>query len=202
VAGPSLDILKADLVQATTDYVIPYAATMSQYVTPEEAAARWANLTSWVAQEGHFWVGTGPFYLDKVFPVEGTLTLLRNEDFPDLYTKWQGFAEPKIATVEVDGPGQVTIGTEAMFDVFITFQGEPYPQAELDQVGYLLYDATGNLVSSGPGTAVADGQYQVTLPADLTGKLAAGSNKLEVVVTSKIVSIPAFGTYEFVTVAP
>ncbi len=43
VAGPSLDILKGYLDKAQAENYIPYAPTMSQFVTPEEATARWAN---------------------------------------------------------------------------------------------------------------------------------------------------------------
>jgi hypothetical protein len=53
-------------------------------------------------------------------------------------------------------------------------------------------------VGQGEAKNVADGQYQVVLPADQTSKLDAGGSKLNVVVSSKVVSIPAFVTYEFV----
>ena len=51
----------------------------------------------------------------------------------------------------------------------------------------------------GEGVA-ADGKYTVTLSAEQTAKLEAGSNKIEVAVTSKAVSIPTFASFEFVTV--
>jgi len=44
-----------------------------------------------------------------------------------------------------------------------------------------------------------DGHYQVKLPADVTSKLEAGSNKLEVVVVPSVVSVPSFASFEFVT---
>jgi hypothetical protein len=131
--------------------------------------------------------------------VEGTLTLNRNEAYPDPYSRWARFGEPKVAVVEVDGPGTVTIGDEATYDVFVTFNDEPYPQAEVATVQWLLFDATGALAASGDAEAVADGQYQFTLSGDVTGALEAGSNKIEVAVASNVVSIPSFATYEFVT---
>jgi hypothetical protein len=81
----------------------------------------------------------------------------------------------------------------------VYFKDQPYPAAEIDTVSYLVFDATGALAGKGAAEAVADGQYKVTLPADLTANLAAGSNKLEVAVVSKMVSVPAFGAFEFVT---
>ncbi len=202
VSGPSLEILKKHLDQAVASNFTPYTPTLSAYLTPEEVQTRWANLKRWYAEQGHFWIGTGPFYLDKVFPVEGTLTLLRNEAYPDLATKWAGFAEPKLAVVEIDGPGTVKIGSEATFDVYVTFKDAPYPQAEIGQAKYLLFDAKGELVATGEATAVEDGKYQIVLSAEVTGKLEAGSNKLEVAVSPTVVSVPSFATFEFVTTAP
>jgi hypothetical protein len=66
-------------------------------------------------------------------------------------------------------------------------------------VKYLLFDAKGALVATGEAEAVSDGQFLVTLPADVTSKLEAGSNKLEIAVVSKLVSIPSFAAFEFVT---
>jgi peptide/nickel transport system substrate-binding protein len=172
---------------------------MGEFVDADEVTLRWDNLSNFYKLQGHFWLGTGPFYVDKVFPVEGTLTLNRNENYPDPFTRWARFGEPKIAVVEVDGPGVVTIGEEAVYDVFVTYQDEPYPQDEIATVKWLLFDATGVLAASGDAEAVADGQYAVTLPADVTGNLEAGSNRLEVAVASLVVSIPSFDTLEFVT---
>jgi peptide/nickel transport system substrate-binding protein len=178
---------------------VPYAATLGQYVTADEATARYANLQKWYGEHGHFWVGTGPFYLDKVFTTEKSVVLKRFADFPDSADKWLRFGEPKIASVTVDGPGQVKIGEEAKFDVTVTFNDQPYPSNELASVKYLLFDANNNLVAKGDAVMVAEGQYQVVLSADVTKALAAGANKLEVVVASKVVSIPSFQSIQFVT---
>lgn len=94
------------------------------------------------------------------------------------------------------------IGEEAKFTVSVTYQGAAYPQAEIAGVTYLVFDATGALATKGEATAVADGQYEVTLSADVTKALTAGANKLEVVVVSGVVSIPSFASFEFVTAAP
>ena len=197
IAGPSLDILRSELISATAETYIPYAATMGQFVTADEAALRYDNTETWYKEQGHFWIGTGPFFLNKVFPIEATLTLSRFEGYPDLADRWGGFGAPLIATVEVDGPGQVTIGEEAKFDVYVSFGEEPYPVDQIATAKYLLFDATGALVATGD-VEISDTMV-VTLPADVTAKLAAGSNKIEVVIASKAVSIPAFAAFEFIT---
>lgn len=200
IGGPSLEILGKYTDQAIAESYIPYAATLGEYITAEEAVARYENLKAFSAEHNHYWVGTGPYVLDQVFLTEKTLTLKNWPEYPDLADRWAGYGDPKIAEVEIDGAGQVTIGEEATFDVFVSFQGDPYPQDEIKTVKVLLYDATGLIVYVGEATAVADGQYSVVLPAEATGELEAGSNKLEVAVVPLPVSIPTFMTFEFVTV--
>jgi peptide/nickel transport system substrate-binding protein len=202
VAGPSLDVLKKYLDQATAEKFIPYAPTMGQFVKADEAAARYANLAKWYDQYKHFWVGTGPFYLAQVDTTAKTLLLKRNEAYPDLAEKWAGFGVPKVASVEVDGPGQVTKGQEAKYDVYVTFEEKPYPSDEIASVVYLVFDSQGNLLAKGDAAMVAEGQYQVVLSGDVTSQFSAGAAKLEVAVASKVVSIPSYGTVEFVVVAP
>lgn len=199
ISGPSLEILKAQLDTAEADGFIPYEPTLGQYLTAEEVMERYENLQTWYSRQGHFWLGTGPYYLNKVFTVEKTLTLTRYQDYPDAANKWARFGTAPIAVVEVDGPGRVTIGEEAVFDVFVTFDGAPYAADDILETKYLLFDATGALVATGEAELVEDGYYTITLDADTTGALAEGSNKIEVAVVSKLVSLPAFSSFEFVT---
>jgi peptide/nickel transport system substrate-binding protein len=199
IAGPSIDILKKHVDAEVMTPTLVYTPTLSAFITPEETAARWNSLKKWFSLQGHFWLGTGPYWLDKAFPIEKTLTLRRFEAYPDPASKWAGFGAPMIAVVEVDGPGQVKIGDEATYDVFVTFEDKPYPAAQVDAVKYLVFDSAGATVAIGDATAAEEGHYTVTLSKDVTSKLAAGSNKLEVVFTSKAVSIPTITDYEFVT---
>jgi peptide/nickel transport system substrate-binding protein len=201
ISGPSLEILKTYLDKAAAEDYIPYANTLSKYITADEAKARWANLGAWYDKQGHFWIGTGVYYLDKVYPVEKTLTLKRNPDFPDASDKWSSrFADPKIAEVTLDGPGQVKAGEEVTFDVNITYNGEPYANADISAVKFLVFNAKGDLVLTEDAKPVQDGLYQVALSKDFTAKLEPGSNKLEVAVSPSVVSIPAFASMEFVSV--
>jgi len=202
IGGPSLEILAKYLDQATAESYIPYPNVLGQYITAEEAAARYANLKAWYGAHGHFWLGTGPYYLEKAFLTEKTLSVKLNPDYPDLADRWAGFGEPKIAEVEIDGAGQIMIGNEATFDVFVSFGGQPYPTSEIKQVTVLLYNAKNEIIYTGLAEAVADGQYQVVLSAEETAKFEAGSNKIEVAVVPLPVSIPTFASIEFITLAP
>jgi peptide/nickel transport system substrate-binding protein len=198
IAGPSLEILKKYLDQAATEVYIPFAPTMGAYITADEATARYANLTAWYEARNNFWIGTGPFYLYQVYPVEGTVTIQRNAAYPDSASKWSGFGSPKLSVVEIDGAGSITKGAEALFDVYVTYEDVAYPAAEIAAVNFLVFDATGALVASGPAEAVADGQYAVKLSADVTNALASGAYKLEVTVVSILVAIPTFAAFEFI----
>ncbi len=200
IGGPSLDILSKHLDEAEGQSLIPYAPTLGQYITADEAKARYDNLKAWYTAHGHFWVGTGPYYLDKVFTTEKTLTLKQYADYPDLSDRWNQFGQPMIADATLDGPAQVKVGEPATFDVMVTFKGDPYPQNEIKQVKYLLYDATGAVVDTGLATAVADGHYQVVLSTDVTSKLTTGSDKIEVAVIPLPVATPTFTSLDFVTV--
>ncbi len=201
VGGPSLDILSKHLAEADSQSYIPYAPTLGQYITADEAKTRYDNLTKWYAAHRHFWVGTGPYYLDKVFTTEKTLVLKNNPDFPDLADRWASFSAPKLATASLDGPAQVKVGDSATFDATVTLKnGDPYKNADISQVKYLLYDATGAVVSTGEATAKEDGHYQVVIGPDVTSKLVAGSDKIEIAVVPIPVAIPAYASLDFVVV--
>jgi peptide/nickel transport system substrate-binding protein len=198
VGGPSLEILAKYLDQAASESHIPFKATMSQYVSKEEADLRYANLKAWVEAHNHYLIGTGPYYLDQVFLTEKSAVLKNFSDFPDLADTWSEFSEPKVATTVLDGPGQVQIGGEAVFDAYITFNDEPYLLSDIARVKYILYDAAGVVLEVGDAVAIEDGHFQVTLTAETTSQLATGSARLEVAVVPIPVAIPSFTSLDFV----
>ena len=198
ISGPTLEILKANLDAAAEEGYVPYEI-LREFASEEEIASRYANLKEWNRQRGHFWLGTGVFYLERAFPIEKTVILQRNPMYPDPATKWARFSAPAIAEVELDGPSRVSIGEEAVFDVFVTFEGADYAIDDIAEVKYLLFDATNTLVAVGQADAVEDGYWTVTLDADTTAGLEAGSNKLEIVVVSKRVALPSGESLQFVT---
>lgn len=200
LAGPTLEAMKGFLQQAIDETLIPYEPTLGAYITAEEATARYENLQAWIERTGHAYLGTGLFYIQKAFPVEGTIILQRNPDYPDMADRYSQFAEAPIPEVLVDGPAEVSIGGEATFDVFVDFKGEPYALEDIDMVSYLVFDATGALVLKGDAEAVEDGYFQITLDADATSQLAAGSSKIAVIAVSKRALLPVQQVFEFVTI--
>jgi peptide/nickel transport system substrate-binding protein len=197
IAGPSLEVWATELAGALEEGWLPYAATLGQYV--EEPTVAYENLTEFARRYGHYYLGTGAYFLQGVFPVEGQAIMSHNPNHPDAANRWDRFGAPPLSEVEVDGPGRVTIGDEAVFDVYVDVFDGPYPIADINNVQYLLFDATGAQVGQGLAEAVEDGLWSVNLSADQTNELVEGSNRLEVVVVSNLVAIPSLGQFEFVT---
>jgi peptide/nickel transport system substrate-binding protein len=196
VAGPSIAILDRHLAAARAENFIPYAPTLGRFITAEEARTRWTQLTHWRRGRGHFWIGTGPFQLQRVSPVEKIVELHRFPRFADPATRWLGFGEPKMAAVAVTGPATVRVGAEAAFDIRVTHAGRPYPPAEIERVRWLLFDARGELAATGDAHRVGD-IWRAALPAAMTGRLAPGSSRLEVIVVSRVVAMPFFANTSF-----
>ena len=203
IGGPSLEILANNLDQAIADNTIPYAPTMGDYLTSDEAAARYAALKTWYGAQGHFWDGTGPYYLDSVDLNAGSTVVKHNPDFADLADRWSAFGEAPLAEASLDGPGQVKIGEDTDFTATFTYRssGEAYPSADIKAVKFLLYDDTGATVYVGEGVATGeDGVYTLTIPADVSSKLVAGAGRIETAAVLVPVAIPAFTSLDYVVV--
>jgi peptide/nickel transport system substrate-binding protein len=203
IGGPSLEILAADLDQAIADNTIPYAATMSQFLTPEEATARYAALKAWYAAKGHFWDGTGPYYLDSVDLNAASAVVKNNPDYVDLADRWSAYGEAPLAEATLDGPSQVTIGSEAVFNVALTSKssGDPYPTADVKEVKFLLYNDKGETVYVGAGVSTGEeGQYTLTVPADVSATLTEGAGRIEAAAVLIPVAIPAFASLDYVVI--
>ena len=199
IAGPSLDVLAEELAAATEEAYIPYAPTLGQFISEEEAVQAYENLAEFARRYSHYYIGTGPYFLQGVFTVEGQAILAQNPEHPDASNRWDRFGPPAIPEVEIDGPGRVTIGDEAFFDIYIDAFGEPYAVKDIREVTYLLFDASGDLVEQGQAEADSDGLWTVTLSADTTSALAEGSNRLDVVVASNLLALASLTEFPFVT---
>ncbi len=199
VSGPAVASMASILDEVVNSFEIPYAPTLGEYVSDSEAASRYANLQSWYERFNHLWIGTGPLYLERAFPVEKSVVLKRNPYYPDLSDKWERFSEPAIAVVDVDGPARVTTGEAVTYDIYVTFNDEPYAAADVAYVKFLVFDATGALVFVQEANMVEDGLWQAVLTEEMTAELAAGSNRLEAVVVSNLVALPSFDAISFVT---
>jgi peptide/nickel transport system substrate-binding protein len=175
---------------------------LGEYMTAESVRARYQALGDWYEARNHFWVGNGPYYLDSVHTVEKILTLKRFEDFNDSPDKWMRFASPRFPEVAVDGPNRVNIGEATTFEVAVNFEGSAYPNEDIGFVKFLVFDSRGELAISEVAQATAEGKWQISLTSEQTQALSVGSNQMEVIVASNLISLPIFETINFVTVNP
>jgi peptide/nickel transport system substrate-binding protein len=199
ISGPSLAVLDRHLAVALKETFIPYRNTLGEYLDPREATQRYERLSEWRQTRKHFWVSNGPFYLHTVYPLEKIVVIRKSQLFSDPANKWVRFVEPRIADVEVSGPRMVKVGSNVEFQAQVTFQGKPYPTQDIEFVRYLLFDARGELVELGNAELVREGVWRVALNSKQTARLALGSNRLEVAVTSRVVALPSFRSFRFVT---
>ncbi len=200
VSGPSLEILRERLRSAAGAGRVPFADALEPWLRDDEPQARYRALRQWYAEHGHFWVGDGPFYLDAVHPVAGSIVLRRFADFPDPADKWLRFTEPRIPEVETEGPLVAEQGSAMAVELAVTYAGEPYPRGGITGVRFLLFDSDDTLVREGRAQRVGDGRWRVRLDAETLAELGNGGNSLEAIVTSRHVALPAFATHAFATV--
>lgn len=206
VAGPSLPILSRHLEAVRQQGGPDLPAELDDLLAADEAAARYRALADWHAERGHFWIGNGPFLLDTVHPVAGSLVLERFADFPDPADKWLRFSRPMIPELGLDGPLVVERDPQSpggvSFSLDITFEGEPYPAEAIARVQFLLFDGRGELAERGEAERRDAGRWRIALSPARLAALGVGANSLEVAVTSRRVALPTFATHVFATVPP
>jgi peptide/nickel transport system substrate-binding protein len=109
IAGPALDTLKNKIDESAASGYIPYLPTLGAYITSTEAKDRWTNYQDWFATHQHLWVGSGPYFLDEVDPVNGLLVLKWTPVFLDPASKWNSLINP------LEPPTVVSPETGAIF---------------------------------------------------------------------------------------
>ena len=94
LAGPSLNIMESWMNQSAGEHYIPYLPTMGAYVDQAEADARWLALQAWYTTYHHFWLGTGPFYVQQASYDPKSLILAHFDAYPDVSGRWDAYATP------------------------------------------------------------------------------------------------------------
>ncbi|MDH7478073.1 MAG: ABC transporter substrate-binding protein [Candidatus Bathyarchaeota archaeon] len=200
ISGPSLPILADKLDEAITTQFVPYEEVLLNYMRRDDAVAKYNALKDWYEDKGHFWVGSGLFYVDSVDTTAKTIVIKANRNHPDKADKWAGFAEPKLPEVSLSAPTTITQSLPANFTITVTFKGQPYATEELDFVKYLIVSSAGKVVSVGAAEPLEDGTWRILLSAADTSLLPIGSNNIQVVASSKLVSIPGSTSGAFTVV--
>ncbi|MCX8186333.1 MAG: ABC transporter substrate-binding protein [Sulfolobales archaeon] len=189
IAGPSLEILKSKLQEAISRGFIPYSEVLRDYLSANEPLTRYQNLMNWYNSKGHFWVGNGPFYLEKVDTIAKQIVLRAYRGHVDSADKWLKFGEPMIPELSIQPIGTVIQTQPVVRNLTISTHGIPYRADDLLYVKYLLVHPGGKL--TGFAEAVKDGLYQVRLGPDVTGALEEGTAELIIIAVSKLVGTPS-----------
>lgn len=200
VAGPSIGILERLMQQVQEQGLHLYPQVLDPYLSQDEIATRFEALSDWYRERGHFWVGSGPFYLHSLHPLEGSLVLRRFESYRDPADKWLRFARAEIPELTLTGPAVVESGSGAQFSLSITFDGVAYDRAAIRDVQYLLFDGAMQLVERGTAEWLEDDRWQVRLDAATVRQLGVGANSLELVVASDRVALPTFASHVFASI--
>ena len=157
-------------MQAIDENYIPYEPTLGQFITADEAAKRYDNLGQFYSYFGHFWVGNGPLVHRRYLPDREDSDLGELRSVPRSGDKMGRLcSSPSWRMLKLMGQRLVTAGEEAVFDIYVTFDGDDYPLEDIDNVKYLIFDATGAMVEVGAAVAVEDGLFQITLSGEQTG---------------------------------
>lgn len=155
ISQPSISTLKGYLDQAQAANLIPYANTLGAYISPAEATTRYNNLQGWYSSQGHFWIGTGPFYLDEVSYDPKMVTLQRFPAFPDPAGKWDEFSATGLQ------PTQETNYASGAPGSAFNVEGSNYPINCFATIS-LNYNPIGTIFT-GP-----DGNFTYTLTTEVT----------------------------------
>lgn len=149
-------------------------------VTPEEAEARYAAAQEWYAEYDHLVISNGPFFLAAFDPPAqfAELRAFRDPTYPfkpgDHYR-----GQPPALAIEDVAADVVLPGEDAAITATISGPGTL-------GVRYLLLDpALGQVVEVGDAAAGAtEGEFVVTIPAEVTGALFPGFYQLYLAASS------------------
>ncbi len=200
IGGPSLSILEDALNEAISANYIPFGDFGEGYVTEAEAQERYQNLADWYDEFGHFWVSTGPFYLDQADFTGHSCVVKAFRDYRFKADRFAYLTEPPIPETSTTVPDFAIPGLEASFTVDLSLMGEPYPNDRIDFVKYLILDSAGNLVLFGEAEAGAEGEWNVDLGEADTSQLSAGSYEIQTIALSKDVAVPGKSETPFIVV--
>jgi len=155
-------------------------------VTPEEAVARYEAAQEWYDEKDHLVISNGPFYLEQFDPPAqfAELRAFRDPGYPfkpgDLYR-----GQPPALVVSDIMAEPVVPGEDALVTASVSGPGTL-------GLRYLLLDpSVGEVVVEGRAEPSGEGQYAVTIPADLTGSLFPGFYELYLAAESDALALIA-----------
>jgi len=190
LGGPSKAILEDMLDEAIDTGYVPFEDFVKDYLTTEEITTRYQNLKNWSDEKGHFWVGTGNFYLDQVDFVGHSAVMKAFRDYTFKADRFARLAEPPIPESSVVVPENIIPGLGAVINYELSYKGEPYPNDKMELAKYMVLDSVGNLVTVGEAEPVEEGKWLIGLDSTETARMSAGSYELITLALSTDVAMP------------
>lgn len=200
IGGPTLDEFDTYVDEFVEDPYIPFSEFTEEYISTNEATNRYKNIQSWYDDKGHFWIGTGPFYLEQVDFTGHSAVIKANRDYTFKADRWAYLTEPPIPESSMEMPESVVPGLETTFTLNLAIEGEPYPNDRMNFVKYLVLDSAGDLILSGQAETVEEGEWSIKLTGEETAKMTAGSYSLLTIALSKDVGLPDRSESPFVVI--
>ena len=200
IGGPSLAILNEIVTQSISTPFIPFGEFGQQYISEAEASARYQSLKDWYDEYNHFWIATGPFYLEQVDFTGHSAVILAFRDYTYPADRWAHLAEPPIPVVSTDLPDSVVPGIEAIFTINLERDGEAYPNDRIDFLKYMILDGRNDLVTFGEATPAGDGEWEASVAPETTSAMTAGSYRILTIAMSKDVAVPGKSDTPFVVI--
>ncbi len=200
IGGPSLTTLENVLTEAKNTGYLPFEQFASQYVTADDATARYTNLQNWYAQHHHFWVANGPFYLDTVDFTGHVAVIKAFRDYTYAADRYASLASAPIPESTIQTPTSVVPGLKANFNLSLSTQGQPYQNDRIDFVKYVIVDSGGASKVSGTATATTQGNWPISISETETALLNPGTYTLITIALSKDVAIPGIKRTPFVVI--
>jgi peptide/nickel transport system substrate-binding protein len=188
IGGPSLTTLENVLTEAKNTGYLPFEEFASQYVTADEASARYTNLQNWYTEHNTFWVANGPFYLDTVDFTGHVAVIKAFREYTYVADRWASLASAPIPESSVAAPTSVVPGLKANFNLSLSTQGQPYPNDRIDFVKYVIVDSNGVSKVSGTATATTQGQWPISINETTTATWEPGTYTLTTIALSKDVA--------------
>jgi hypothetical protein len=88
---------------------------LKEFVTADEAQARWRSLGAFVAQHGHFLIANGPYRLKEWAPDSVVLQVVREVEYPLGFGTFDRFVNPPRAAIDTvtQDSGEITVRASA-----------------------------------------------------------------------------------------
>lgn len=192
--GASIPILQEKL--AELKLANHKAVGLEGMITDAEATAAWTALDDFVTAYGHFFVASGPFWLESFDTATWSFTLKAHRDgYPFRADHWEAFRTPKIPVISLSAPDTVFSGTPAVFDFSSVVAGSPFDN--IASQWFLKDLSTKDIIMEGTASQVGAGAYRIEIPAATTEQLLFGTFEMILVVTSPEAAPPSISRAPF-----